>query len=282
MTVATLLRCAWMAAAVFLAGCTLPARTPSLATATKEPLAPRPLPTSTLTILTSDELYSEEVLAIGRTDPSFASLPVDAALPPVPIGDTQRRVKILLEDGSLIEGERFGFGLLRQPGILLLGPEANVWRSLPRQLEAAGFIVFALETEGRLRAGQLNTVLRSMLAINTVDAGKIGIVGAEGSADLALLGCAINDLCDAAALLSPLSRDTLLNMMPSYDTRPLWLAAAKDDIEAYAAALALSQTALGEMRFHELDSGRGIDLLNEQENLAEDLVEWFAVQLREK
>ena len=145
-----------------------------------------------------------------------------------------------------------------------VGSRSQCLAFLAKQLEAAGFIVFALETEGRLRAGQLNTVLRSMLAINTVDAGKIGIVGAEGSADLALLGCAINDLCDAAALLSPLSRDTLLNMMPSYDTRPLWVAAAKDDIEAYAAALALSQTALGEVQFHELNSGRGIDLLNEQ------------------
>lgn len=268
-----------LCSAALFAGCTLTQANPARSTPAASPLPPRPAATATLEILSSDELYKDDNDALGRTDPSFASLPVDAALPPAPVGDSTRRVKVVLEDGSVLEGERYGFSVLRQPGILILSREVSNWRPLTKRLAERGFIVLALETGGWLEAQHLRTILRSLTAINKVDAGWIAIIGAEHSADLALLGCAVNELCDAAALLSPLSRDTLLNMLLSYGARPLWLAAAKDDVEAHAAARALARSAPGEAQFLEYDRGRGVELLVNQPEITEQLAEWLSLNL---
>ena len=264
---------------VFSAGCTLREASPTRSAPTATPLPPRPDAEATTVILTSEELYGDDASVIGRTDPSFASLPVDAVLPPAPLGDSTRRVKVVLEGGSVIEGERYGFSVLRQPGILILSRDVSDWRPLTKRLAERGFVVLALETGGWLEAQHLSTILRSLTAISKVDAGWIAIVGAEHSADLALLGCAVNELCDAAALLSPLSRDTLLNMLLSYGARPLWLAAAKDDAEAHAAARALARSAAGEAQFLEYDRGRGVELLVNQPELAEQLADWLSLNL---
>ncbi len=265
--------------AALVAGCTLTEANPTRSAPTATPLAPRPDAEPTTEILSSEELYRDDARVIGRTDPSFASLPVDAVLPPAPLGDSTRRVKVVLEDGSVLEGERYGFSVLRQPGILILSREVSNWRPLTKRLAERGFVVLALETGGWLEAQHLSTILRSLTAISKVDAGWIAIIGAEHSADLALLGCAVNELCDAAALLSPLSRDTLLNMLLSYGARPLWLAAAKDDAEANAAARALARSAPGEAQFLEYDRGRGVELLVNQPEIADQLAEWLSLNL---
>ncbi len=264
---------------VLSAACTLSQANPTRSAPAADPLPPRPGAQPTPEILTSEELYGDDANVIGRTDPSFASLPVDAVLPPAPLGDSTRRVKVVLEDGSVLEGERYGFSVLRQPGILILSREVSNWRPLAKRLAERGFVVLALETGGWLEAQHLNTILRSLTAISKVDAGWIAIIGAEHSADLALLGCAVNELCDAAALLSPLSRDTLLNMLLSYGARPLWLAAAQDDAEANAAARALARSAAGEAQFLEYERGRGVELLVNQPEIVEQLAEWLSLNL---
>lgn len=260
-------------------GCTLVEANPTRSAPRPAPVLPQPDAEPTLEILTSEELYHDDASVIGRTDPSFASLPVDAVLPPAPLGDSTRRVKVVLEDGSVLEGERYGFSVLRQPGILILSREVANWRPLTKRLAERGFVVLALETGGWLEAQHLSTILRSLTAISKVDAGWIAIIGAEHSADLALLGCAVNELCDAAALLSPLSQGTLLNMLLSYGARPLWLAAAKDDAEANAAARALARSAPGEAQFLEYERGRGVDLLVNQPESVEQLADWLSLNL---
>ena len=203
---------------------------------TSSPLPPRPLPKVTLQIMNSEEIYRNHPQNFGRTDPRFASLPVDAVLPPLPIADSPRRVKVVLEGGKILQGERLGFGLPRRPGILVLAKQVADWSSLTKKLSESGFMVLALQTENWLEARQVETILESLSVIENVDAGRLAIVGAAENADLAMLGCAVNALCDAAALFSPLSRDTLLNMMPSYGGRPLWLAVGENDGESIAAA----------------------------------------------
>ncbi|MCY4540646.1 MAG: hypothetical protein OXE52_20690 [Chloroflexi bacterium] len=265
--------------AALVAGCTLAAANPTVSAPTATALPPRPDAEPTTEILSSEELYRDDASVIGRTDPSFAALPVDAVLPPAPVGDSTRRVKVVLEDGAVLEGERYGFSVLRQPGILILSRDVSKWRPLTKRLAERGFIVLALETGGWLEAQHLSTILRSLTAISKVDAGWIAIIGADRSADLALLGCAVNELCDAAALLSPLSRDTLLNMLLSYGARPLWLAAARDDAEANAAARALARSAAGEAQFLEYDRGRGVELLVNQPEILDQLAEWLSLNL---
>ena len=105
------------------------------------PLPPRPLPKATLQILTSEEIYRDHAQIVGRTDPRFASLPVDAVLPPLPIAYSPRRVKVVLEGGKILQGERLGFGLPRRPGILLLAKQVADWSSLTKKLSESGFMV---------------------------------------------------------------------------------------------------------------------------------------------
>ena len=107
------------------------------------------------------------------------------------------------------------------------------------------------------------------------------MIGESRSADLAMLGCAVNTLCDALALFSPKSSETLLNMIPSLGARPLWLTASRSDSESHAAALSLAQALGDQAQLVEVDSGRGADLLNAEPGLADRLVSWFVLQLKD-
>ena len=139
--------------------------------------------------------------------------------------------------------------------------------------------MLVLRTGPLTPARQVETMLQSLISIRGVDAGVIGVIGEAQAADIAMLGCAVNSLCDALAVLSPTSRDTLLNMIPSFGERPLWLSASRQDAESHATALALYQTAQGEARFEEVDSGRGAALLQSEPDMVENLVTWFVAQL---
>ena len=187
---------------------------------------------------------------------------------------------MLLDERTIIHGELYHHSGQLEPAILILGADISAWRMLPLQLSQAGFVVLVLQTGPLTPARQVETMLQSLIAIRGVDAGAIGLIGEARSADIAMLGCAVNTLCDALALLSPTSRDTLLNMIASIGERPLWLSASRSDAESHAAALALSQAAQGQVRFVEVDHGRGADLLSAEPDLADQLAVWFALHLR--
>ncbi|MCY3780185.1 MAG: hypothetical protein OXG78_07750 [Chloroflexi bacterium] len=241
--------------------------------------APRFDPTPTIHIVSSDELYGEDSRAVGETSPGLASFPVGAVLPPAPDADSEHGVTVLLDAATSIRGELYLADGPRNPGLLLLGEDARAWGNLPSRLSQAGYVALVLETEATTRARHVETMLQSLIAVSNVDAGLIAVVGAGRAADLALLACAVNSLCDALALLSPLSRDTLLNVLPSYGERPLWLAAANADAEARRAAAALAEAARGEARFLAVPGGRGALMLQLQPELEEDLLLWLADQL---
>ena len=243
------------------------------------PTAARPAPSPTAIIRSSGELYGDDARFGGRTAPRFASFPVDAALPPAPMPGAQGGVNVVLEDGTALRGQLHGIGLTRRPGILLLSENLAAWGAFPAQLSEAGLVVLALEAGESPRARQIETLLQSLSAITSVDGGRIGILGAAGTADLALIGCAVSALCDVAALISPLSRETLLNMMQGYGSRPLLLAAGRDDDEAHSAAVALAQIALGQLRYHELPAGRGVALLQAHPELNEQIIDFFTRHL---
>lgn len=263
-----------------LAGCRLSPDWPQTpkATATAVDIS---VPPPAAFIPGAEAQYTDNTRHIGVTSYSFASLPAGAILPPAPSGGSERGVTLLLDARTTIAGELYRRGGQPQPAILILGAEISAWGSLPHQLSQAGFVVLALQIGPTTPARQVDLMLQSLIAIPGVNAGAIGIAGEARSADLAMLACSVNTLCDALALFSPTSRDTLLNMIPSFGARPLWLAASRNDSGSYAAALSLSQALSGQSQFIESAAGRGAGLLNAEPELADQLVAWFAQHLHD-
>ena len=261
-----------------LAGCSSSPN--SAATAKPATRAPTPVPSPTLLILNSEELYAADRRHIGETSPRYASLPAGAVLPPVPSGGSEHGVTVLLDAETVVPGELYQQSILRQPGILIIGADIAAWGDLPRKLANQGFVVLVLQVGPLTPARQVETMMQSLIALPSVDAGLIGLVGAARAADLAALSCAVNSVCDALALFSPLARDSLLNVLPSLGERPLWLAAARNDAESLGTAAALARAALGEAQFIEVGQGRGAELLATQPDLAGQMVEWFIDQIK--
>ena len=262
-----------------LAGCRLSPDWPQapVATATAVDIS---LPPPAAFIPSAEAQYTDNTRHIGVTSYNFASLPAGAILPPAPSNASERGVTLLLDSRTTVAGELYRRGSQPQPAILILGADVSAWGALPHQLSQAGFVVLALQIGPTTPARQVDLMLQSLIAIPGVNAGAIGLAGEARFADLAMLACSVNTLCDALALFSPTSRDTLLNMLPSFGARPLWLTASRNDSEAYAAALALSQTLSGQAQFIEAAGGRGADLLKAEPELAERLVAWFALHLK--
>lgn len=267
-----------MLCVMLLASCRMPEEAAATATQAAT-FAPRLNLTPTIAIISSDELYGEDSRAIGETSPRLASLPAGAVLPPERVGDSERAVTILLDATTSIDGELYQADGLRQPGVLLLGEDLRTWGNFPRRLSQSGYVALVLQTDATTQARQVETMLQSLIVLPSVDPGVIGVVGAGRAADLALLGCAVNSLCDALALLSPLSRDTLLNILPSYGLRPLWLAAGDNDAEARNTAAALAEAAQGEAMTVLATEGRGADMLQFQPALQDELIVWLQSQL---
>ncbi len=269
-----------IAALLALAGCDFPlAALNPTAPPTASPF-PSPLPQPTVEILTSAELYARETRHIGETSPSYASFPVGAALPPLRAGDSPYGVSVPLAAETVLSGELFQLSPTLQPALLLLGADRAAFGALPARLAEAGFVVLLLETDARVEASQVEIMLQSLIALPGVDASRIGILGAAPAADIAAIGCAVNSLCDALALLSPRARATLLNMLPSLGPRPLWLAASQADSEAFNTASALAAAARGETHFFQVAAGQGAGLLSAQPELANQLTDWFIRQLQ--
>jgi len=239
------------------------------------------LPTRVASNLSAEALYADTTRHSGVTSFRFASLPAGAVLPPAPLGDSELGVTVLLDARTTIRGELYQTGGEAAPAILILGGETADWGALPNKLSQAGFVVLALQIGPAEPARHIDLMLRSLIALPAVNAGAIGLVGEGRSADLAMLGCAVNTLCDALALFSPTSRATLLNMIPSFGERPLWLSASGSDSASHAAALSLSQALPDQAKLVELPSGFGTELLDAAPGLTDQLVAWFTLHLKD-
>ncbi len=264
----------WSLAALLLAGCSLSREATPTVMSSATP-APRIMPSPTIQILRSDQLYAADTRVIGGTSPDLASFPAGAVLPPAPIGDSERAVTVALDASISLSGHLFLVDDMSRPGLLLLGEDLSAWGNLPPRLARSGFVTLVLNTQVSTQARHVETMLQSLIATPGVDASRIGLIGAGRSADLALLACAFNSLCDALALLSPQSQDTLLNVLPSYGARPLLLAAGSDDAESARLASALADAAAGEARLILAAEGRGADLLRTQPDLQDKLIHWL-------
>ncbi len=258
---------------IFLVGCVpqdaAPAATPS----------PSFAASPTVQIRNSDELYGGSA-ADGQNNPTAAALPNSGSLPPQQVGTSQigeaQTVEIVLPSSQVVQGDLSlaGDTVNRVPGVLLLNADRSTWGELPRQLQAAGYTVLLVDSTP-LATEDLETLLESLSETGAVDPGRIAVIGAESGADLALLGCTIYPICDAAVLLSPRSQETLVNVLPNYNPRPLLVVAAQNDAEGFGTAAALARSFADGSQFVEMASGSGTGLLALNSNLARDIITWL-------
>jgi hypothetical protein len=236
-----------------------------------------PIPPTNVSV--DEEFYA------GVSDPTAAALAPGAALPPLVMGtpaprDSGQAVQITALDGSLLVGLLYQtLDQVRLPGVLLLGPEEADWDDFPSRLYLAGFTVLVMplrEPEPLLDFPAMIQSLSSGLA----DPAALAVIGTERGADIALLGCAGDTLCDTVVLLSPSDDPALVNAMNAFNPRPLMLAASGDDPLSFPAAQALQQAARGEVLFQPFESaGRGLEMLARRPDLGDLIIAWLKRQL---
>lgn len=219
----------------------------------------------------------------GQNDPTAAALPSGGALPPLAVdtveGDLRQTIQVTTHTGATLPGELYSAGEQRLPGLLMLAPGSDAWLDLPLRLQAAGFTVLTMSSNDVADAALVSDVLASLSDVGTVDPGSMGVVGAEAGADVALLGCAQEMLCDVVALISPTQHDPLLVAMQRYNPRSLFVAAGEGDAVGAGAARALDDYAQGESAL-ELGPGasRGAFLLQDNPTIGDRLIEWLRGQ----
>ncbi len=255
-----------------------------------EPL-PTAIPTRQLTGPTTapspvfrGEAPTEGPLFNGQNDPTAAAMPSGGELPPLALGEAseggiRQAIAITGGDGRVLTGDLYSGGIERVPGLLMLAPDSTEWLDLPLRLQAAGFTVLTMSTNEVVSSGDLSAALQSLSDVVTVDPGRMGVIGAQEGADLALFGCSVELLCDVAALISPTEQDPLLVAMQRYNPRAIFLAAGAGDAVGIGAARALEDYAQGPAQ---LESGpgpeRGAGLLVATPNIGDRLIEWLQGQ----
>ena len=267
---------------MLLGACATPAA-PTL-TPTRSVSGPTLAPSPTAVVLSSDDLYDDDDF-VGQSNPTVAAFPVDGVLPPVsastPDANNANSVTVVLEDGMMLVGDLYeNEDGNRQPGLLLIGADRTAWGIFPQELQNAGFTVLVMELRPLPVAEDVATMLTALSELGTVDPARIGVIGASAGADLTLLGCTRNLLCDATILLSPLGQDTLLNVIASYNPRALMVVAAQNDAESYPTAFSLLQASTGDKSFLETADGHGVAMLQFDPSLKDEMIRWLIQTLR--
>lgn len=226
------------------------------------------------------ELLPEDF--IGISDPTAAALAPDAALPPLPNPNAtaeglRQPIEITALDGSLLTGDLFMVALERQPGVLLLAEDRLFWGDFPARLAEAGFTALAMDLRAESQDPLADfEVMVLSLTSGLIQPDRLAVVGANAGADLALLGCGAEPLCDAAALLSPASGQDPAIAMGNYGPRPIFITASQEDEAAFARATALQAAAQGQAFFQPLQgAGTGTDILFNREDVADLLTQWL-------
>jgi hypothetical protein len=266
--------CALRITLFFLAGCAeLPTitPTPSLsgptleASATINPLPfPSPVP---------GENYFENYF-----DPTAAGLAPGAQLPPQVINTpppSQLFQEIVLNatDGTPLFGDLYQQPQ-RVPGVLLITRNRLDWGTLPEQLYTAGYTVLTMDIRPNAGLEDFEVMLQA-LSSGIADPGKLVVIGGDEGADLAMIGCATDLLCDAVGLFSPVGMDTLVNTMANFNPRPMLLAASDQTTEAFLTIQALQAAATGNVTFQMFqDASSGALIVQNHSEMIGVIIGW--------
>lgn len=211
-------------------------------------------------------------------DPTAAGLPSGAQLPPelvtTPVpNQIFQEIELIASDDTPLFGDLYQQNQ-RVPGVLLLTRNRFDWGLLPEQLYAAGFTVLTMDIRSGAGLEDFEVMIQA-LASGIADPGRLVVIGGGEGADLALLGCATEGLCDAAALLSPRGGQTLVNVMANYNPRPLLVAASEEDTEAFTTIEGLQAAATGEVLFQPFQgAGSGAVIVQNRTDMLGFLVGW--------
>lgn len=220
----------------------------------------------------------------GQNNPTAAALAPGAAMPPLVVsqsafGGAGQTVEITAEDGALLFGDLYVNTTVLAPGVLLLAEERSAWGDFPALLHTNGLTVLVMEVRPAAALADFRVMLQALIN-GVADPARIGVVGAGRGADVALLGCSADLLCDAAALLSPSNNPALLEAVPRFNPRPLFLTASQEDIEAFSAIQAIQSRATGEVLFQPFErAGSGAALLQNRPDLGNLIAAWLQMKL---
>jgi hypothetical protein len=241
-------------------------------------------PTIVASPVVRGEFPTESAVIIGQNNPTAAALPSGGNLPPVAMssavpGEVRQSIEVILPSGTHLPGDLYSAGDLRVPGVLMLAPDSSAWLDLPLRLQAAGLTVLTVNTPANLSASDFSVMMHSLSDVGTVDPANMAVVGAEAAADLTLIGCAQELLCDAAALISPTQGEALLPAMQAFNPRSLFLAAGSDDDISLDAVTLLEDYSQGEVLVQQ-GSGfaRGAALVEQNPTIGDELVRWLRAQ----
>jgi len=249
-------------------------------TPTRNFSAPTIVPSPTVQIFDSQALYGDSQVG-GFNNPTAAALPNTGALPALQSGTDEASgvttAQIVLENGTIINASLYAQSQAnRVPGILIIGENQQSWGNLPAEIFARGMSVLVV-TLPTTHIADLDVLLTSLSEEASVDPARLAIIGERQYADMALLGCAAYPICDAVVLLSPTNPDTLLNVLPNYDPRPLFVVSSRTDTNATQAGAALVANYAEASQWLEVATGAGTTMLALNSDLGRAIADWLAL-----
>ena len=161
----------------------------------------------------------------------------------------------------------------------MLASDRAAWGDFPAKLHAVGFTVLAVNVRSGAPLSDFTMMLQS-LSSGAADPARLAVMGAGSGADMALLGCAGDLLCDVVMLLSPSDDQALLKAMVSYNPRPIFLSASQDDTLSFNTIQQLQSASTGGAFVQPFASaGHGTDLLVNRPDLGDLMMTWLQQKL---
>lgn len=290
-------RALWCALLVVgLAACGSLNPTPITPTATRALSGPtlEPSPTTDVHPIQVTMAEDDIIGGFGQNIPEAAALVPDSALPPVPEGTPgtvpgAQRVQLVMIDGSVRTADLYEYSPpvgspagARVPGVLLIGAGFGDWADFPARLRDAGYSVLVVDSgaDAAIATADFIVLLRALSELRSVNPGALGVIGVRAGADAALIGCAVEFLCDTAILISPTDRESVLSAIASYNPRPLLVSFSTQDLAGVAIARDLELTTTGPFQIAPVSAaGAGAELLFAAPALTGDIGLWLAAHL---
>lgn len=224
-------------------------------------------------------------LFLGQNDPTAAAMPSGGELPPLAVGTSEtgsarQAIQVTATDGTQMNGDLYLASGDSAPGVLMLAPDRTAWLDLPLRLQQQGFTVLAMDLRTGATADDVDVLLRALTQMDTVNAGHMGLIGAEAAADLMMVACAQGSPCDALVMLSPADNATVSSAILQYNPRPLFMSAGESDA-AFAITEMLRASIRGTLAYEAVPgTSRGAALLQAEPSLGDSIIEWLNTQLR--